>query len=63
MRLLTYLELSRYSIAQLHCVVRRMWTILPHLAPGTAAHEAALMNLRHARLFLDRHQRRVTYRL
>jgi len=61
MRLLTYLELSRYSKAQLLCVIRRMQACLPFLACGSRRHETALMNLRHARIFLDRLERTRVY--
>lgn len=61
MRLLTYLELSRYSKAQLLCVIRRIQACLPFLACGSRRHETALMNLRHARIFLDRLERARVY--
>ncbi|NBU58312.1 MAG: hypothetical protein EBS23_00750 [Betaproteobacteria bacterium] len=63
MRLLTYLELSRYSEAQLRLVIRDMRNVLPLLTPGSSAHETALMNLRHAMLLLDRLQRRPAFRI
>lgn len=63
MRLLTYLELSRYSQAELCCVIREMRSVLPLLRPGTPAHETALMNLRHAVLLLERLERRPSCRM
>lgn len=63
MRLLTYLELSRYSKAQLYAVMRQMRIALPLLRSGSPAHETALMNLRHATLFLDRLERQLACRM
>jgi hypothetical protein len=54
MRLLTYLELSRYSKAQLWDLHRQMLSLLPMLRDGTEARENVLMNIRHIKLFLAR---------
>jgi hypothetical protein len=54
MRLLTYLELSRYSKPQLWELNHQMLAALSELPEGTEAHEYALMNVHHIRLFLAR---------
>jgi len=54
MRLLTYLELSRYTKAQLWNLQYQMLAALPELREGTESHENTLLNIRHIRLFLAR---------
>lgn len=54
MRLLTYLELGRYSKAQLWDLLRQNLAVLPELAEGSCDRENALLNIRHIRLFLAR---------
>jgi hypothetical protein len=54
MRLLTYLELSRYTHAQLWELQRQMLVALPELGEGSIERENAMMNIRHIRIFLAR---------
>ena len=54
MRLLTYLELSRYTKAQLWELQRQMLAALPELEEGSEARQNALLNIQHIRLFLAR---------
>jgi hypothetical protein len=58
MRLLTYLELSRYSRRELQALLDVLRRMLPELPPGSRARETALLNIRHVRIFLARHCRR-----
>lgn len=63
MRLLTYLELSRYSRTELRERLDQLLRVLPHLRVGSRDHANALMNIGHVRLFLERHACRPTMRL
>lgn len=54
MRLLTYLELSRYSKAQLWDLYRQTLAALPELPEGSIDHQNALLNIRHLRQFMAR---------
>ncbi len=54
MRLLTYLELSRYSKAQLWDLYRQMLAALPELPEGTIDRQNALLNIQHLRMFMAR---------
>lgn len=54
MRLLTYLELSRYTKPELRALLQELLRALPGLAAGSQAHTNALLNIRHVRLFLQR---------
>lgn len=54
MRLLTYLELSRYNKTQLWELQRQMLAALPELAEGSPERQNALMNIHHIRIFLAR---------
>jgi hypothetical protein len=58
MRLLTYLELSRYSRRELQELLNRLRRVLPHLPPGSSARETALLNIHHVRIFIARLGRR-----
>lgn len=57
MRLLTYLELTRYTLRELHAVLRELLTALPNLPEGSRARANALMNIHHVRLFIARQNR------
>jgi hypothetical protein len=63
MRLLTYLELSRYSRRELQAALDGLCRSLPDLPAGSSAREIALLNIRHVRIFLARHRRRQALRL
>ena len=63
MRLLTYLELSRYTKPELHALLQQLLRALPHLRVGSRAHANAVMNIRHVRLFLARRDYRQKMRL
>jgi len=54
MRLLTYLELTRYSKAELWELYREVLAALPELQEGSIAHHNAMLNFHHLRLFLAR---------
>jgi hypothetical protein len=54
MRLLTYLELSRYSKAQLWDLYRQNMAALPEIPEGSIDHQNALLNIQHLRLFMAR---------
>ena len=54
MRLLTYLEMSRYSKAQLWDLYRQMLAALPELPEGSIDHQNTLLNIRHLRQFMAR---------
>lgn len=58
MRLLTYLELGRYSPRELQGRLDWLRRILPTLPLGSRARETALLNIRHVRIFLARARRR-----
>lgn len=59
MRLLTYLELSRYSHAELDALLREMYAALRRLDPRSRSHATAVMNIRHLRIFLARRSYRL----
>lgn len=63
MRLLTYLELSRYSKSQLRLLHHEMLCALSILPIDAPLRETALLNIRHIRLFLDRREYRLKMRL
>lgn len=63
MRLLTYLELSRYSQPELLTLLRRMYAALPSLARGTVEHEHASLNIRHLRIFIARREQAYRMRM
>lgn len=54
MRLLTYLELSRYSQAELWDLLRQNLAVLPELPEDSEERANAALNIRHIRLFLAR---------
>ena len=54
MRLLTYLELSRYSKAELWDLYRHNVAMLPGLRAGSVDHYNATLNIHHIRMFLAR---------
>ena len=54
MRLLTYLELTRYTKAQLWYLYQQMLAALPSLNEGTRERANAILNIQHIRLFLAR---------
>lgn len=63
MRLLTYLELTGCTKAELDLLLRKLLRLLPCLPAGSKAHATALLNIHHVRLFLARHRRRCAVRL
>jgi hypothetical protein len=54
MRLITYLELSRYTKAQLWELNRQMLAVLSELPDGSPGRDNAVLNIHHIRLFLAR---------
>lgn len=63
MRLLTYLELSRFTQPELRRILLELLNALPLLPVGSRAHANALMNIRHVRLFLERREYRLKMRM
>lgn len=63
MRLLTYLELGRYTKPELHDLLRELLNALPCLPVGSRMHANALMNIRHVRMFLARRDYRLKMRM
>lgn len=59
MRLLTYLELSRYTRSELHETLRELLVLVDELPYSSLAHKNAWLNIRHLRLFLQRHDYRL----
>jgi hypothetical protein len=53
-RLLTYIELTRYSKAQLWDLLRQINAALPGLAEGSVERKNALLNIQNVRMFLAR---------
>ncbi len=58
MRVLTYLELSGRTEAELNILLRRLLRVLPCLPGGSEARAHAVLNIHHVRLFLARRRRR-----
>jgi hypothetical protein len=54
MRLLSYIELTRYSKAQLWDLLRRINAALPGLPEGSVERKNALLNIQNVRMFLAR---------
>lgn len=54
MRLLTYLELGRYTKPQLHYLYQQVLNALASLPEGSPERANALLNIHHIRLFLAR---------
>jgi hypothetical protein len=54
MRLLTYIELTRCTKAELWNLLREMLASLPGLPEGSAARANATLNIHHIRMFLAR---------
>ena len=54
MKLLTYLELGRYTKTQLRYLYQQMLNELPSLPEGSPARANGLLNIHHIRLFLAR---------
>lgn len=62
MRLLTYLELSRYTRNQLHETLRELLAVVDELPHGSLAYRNAWLNIQHVRLFLQRREYRLMMR-
>lgn len=54
MRLLTYLELTRYTKPQLREAHRRMLGALACYPKGSLEYETVMLNIHHIRLFIER---------
>ena len=54
MRLLTYLELTRYTKPQLRALHRQMLGVLACYPKGSPEYETVMLNIHHIRLFIAR---------